>query len=515
MLGNTIFFAFLLQSTFHVGEAQVQTTCNPILTNGCPGDPALSSTFQWDFTKGQSTSFYTDSWWLPFISYDKTNGATFSITRKGIAPTLTSKFYVMFGRFEIAIKSAAGTGIISDVILQSDDQDEIDLEWVSGQSTQVQTNYYSLRNRPPVYNQGFTHELKTNLQTDFHAYTVDWNADRILFSVDGKTIRAVNSQNDDQYPRTPMKVSIGLWAGGDPDNAPGTIQWAGGATDYSHAPFNMSIKSIKVVDYSTGDSYNYTDTSGSTDSIIAVKGKINPHGTDAGSKSDVSKFTDVGTAVTTSAVSSTSIVASHSESSVISTSNPQPISASQGTSAPPPASSQLLTAQQTSTSATPSPTQAAPSPGSSANQQSSSTPAASSPDSSNSGETAAAPLCSKVNGSTPKIDKPVCGKKLTAGKQTYNLQCDTDSYGGDLCFTTNGSLEQCVARCNAEKGCIGVIYKQDSKFCYLKAKSGVVYHQDGTQWVSILGNGAVSSATNAQGATSAGPGSTQITISPA
>lgn len=501
MLLHIVSIVFLLQPLLDIVQAQVSTTCNPLLTKDCPPDPALSGTFQWDFANGESTSFYTDSWWLPFISYDKTNGATFSITRKGVAPTLTSKFYVMFGRFEIALKTAAGTGIISDVILQSDDQDEVDLEWVGGQSTQVQTNYYSLRNRAPVYAQGFTHEVGTNLQTDFHTYTVDWNADRLTFAVDGKTIRTVNSQNDDQYPRTPMKVAMGLWAGGDSDNPPGTIQWAGGTTDYSHAPFNMSIKSIKVVDYSTGDSYSYSDQTGSTDSIKAKNGKIKPHGTEAGSKSGVSKFTDAGSAVTTSAISSSSIVASHTQAAPTS-----------GSDAPSATSSPAISPPASSDASTPAKT---PAPEPSSNAQASTTANNAPSSSAKSNEAPPVGTCSDVPISPPKIDKPTCDQKLTLDKQSYNLQCNIDTYGGDLCYTTKPSLAECVARCDVEKGCIGVIYKPDSTLCYLKAKDGVVYHQDGTQWASVISGGQMSSQSNGNSAPQTDSSPVQVSVVPA
>lgn len=525
MFQNIIPFLFFILPLLGTVQGQVQTTCNPLTANNCPPDPALSGTFQYDFANGESESFYTDSWWLPFISYDKTDGATFSITRKGVAPTLTSKFYVMFGRFEIAIKTASGTGIISDVILQSDDQDEVDLEWIGSQPTQVQTNYYSIRNRPPVYNQGFTHELGKNLQTDFHTYTVDWNVDRLIFAVDGNTIRTVNSENNDQYPRTPMKVAMGLWAGGDSDNAPGTIQWAGGATDYSQAPFNMSIKSVKVVDYSTGESYSYKDKSGSTDSIEAKGGKINPHATDADSKSDVSQFSDAGTIVTTSAISSSSVVASHTEAASTSdpssqfTTSDQPIS--------PPASSGAATAEKTT------PDASAPEASTSAEQQPiTDSPASTSappitgdaPSSTGPSAAAAAPKCSDVSTSPAKTGQPTCGQKLTSDKQSYNLQCDTDSYGGDICYTTTPSLGDCVTRCDAENGCIGAVYKPESTLCYLKSANGVVYHQDGTQWASVCDSGQASPTSN-QGSTSsttdqggAAPTDTeavQLTIMPA
>jgi len=72
-----------------------------------------------------------------------------------------------------------------------------------------------------------------------------------------------------------MRIKVGVWAGGDSSNAPGTIQWAGGVTNYAAGPFSMYVKSISVTDYSTGSQYQYSDRSGTWESIQAVGGKVN------------------------------------------------------------------------------------------------------------------------------------------------------------------------------------------------------------------------------------------------
>jgi beta-glucanase (GH16 family) len=70
------------------------------------------------------------------------------------------------------------------------------------------------------------------------------------------------------YPQTPMRFSLGSWAGGDSDNAPGVISWAGGLTDYSKGPYTMYIRSVHVTDYSTNSSqYSYGDQTGNWQSI--------------------------------------------------------------------------------------------------------------------------------------------------------------------------------------------------------------------------------------------------------
>lgn len=105
---------------------------------------------------------------------------------------------------------------------------------------------------------------------DYHTYAVDWTSERIIWSIDGAEVRTLNyadALNGENYPQTPMMIKIGIWAGGDSDNGEGTIEWAGGLTDYSEAPFTMYLKSLYVQDYSYGKEYIYTDKSGSWQSI--------------------------------------------------------------------------------------------------------------------------------------------------------------------------------------------------------------------------------------------------------
>ena len=59
-------------------------------------------------------------------------GAEFIITAEGQAPTIETDFYFFFGKAEVVMKAAAGTGICSAIVLESDVLDEID--WVSSSS---------------------------------------------------------------------------------------------------------------------------------------------------------------------------------------------------------------------------------------------------------------------------------------------------------------------------------------------------------------------------------------------
>jgi beta-glucanase (GH16 family) len=251
-----------------VALAQTWTACNPLYTT-CPPNPALGMSIDVDFTKGGVNSFVASG--APTYNSD---GVSFTVARSGDAPQLTSVFFIMFGRVEVTMKSAPGNGIVSSLVLQSDDLDEIDMEWLGADAAQVQTNYFG-KGQTGSYNRGQFNPAPDN-QARFITYTIDWTPDRIVWYVDGTAVRTQTAADaGDQYPQTPMQVKFGSWSGGDPANAPGTIEWARGPTDYSKGPFSMVVKSAVVSDYSTGKSYSYGDNSGRWQSIKSDGGSVN------------------------------------------------------------------------------------------------------------------------------------------------------------------------------------------------------------------------------------------------
>jgi hypothetical protein len=230
-----------------------------------------------DFTKGGVNSFVASG--APTYSPD--TGVAFTVANPGDAPQLISAFYIMFGRVEVTMRAAPGRGIVSSVVLQSDNLDEIDLEWLGVDSGQVQTNYFG-KGQTGSYNRGQFNPAPDN-QANWHTYVIDWTSDRIVWTVDGTEIRTQTAAAaGNEYPQTPMQIRFGSWAGGGPGNAQGTIDWAGGPTDFGSGPFSMHVKSLSVTDYSTGKAYRYRDRSGSWQSIEAVDGAVNGNAGKAG-----------------------------------------------------------------------------------------------------------------------------------------------------------------------------------------------------------------------------------------
>ncbi|KAJ5152405.1 concanavalin A-like lectin/glucanase domain-containing protein [Penicillium capsulatum] len=247
--------ALLLAST-QLGAAQTYTTCNPLKT--CSADTGLAKwQFNTDFTSGSSAF---DKWNTTAGTVESTSlGAKFSIEEQGDAPTIASDFYIFFGRVDVKMRAANGTGIISTYILESDDLDEID--W-------FKTDYFGKGNTT-TYDRGTTVSVTTPEET-FHTYSIDWTSSRIKWLLDGEVVRTLeyaDALNGKNFPQTPARIRIGIWAGGDPDNSEGTIEWAGGETSYTNVPFTMYVDSINVTNYNPAQSYKYSDKTGSYTSI--------------------------------------------------------------------------------------------------------------------------------------------------------------------------------------------------------------------------------------------------------
>jgi hypothetical protein len=111
-----------------------------------------------------------------------------------------------------------------------------------------------------------------NNQKDFHKYALNWTSDAITWIIDDKPVRTLNfadANGGKNFPQTPCNVRLGNWPGGDSENE-GTRQWAGGNVTYADAPFTMTVKSVKVINYSPGKEYEWTDKTGGFKSIKAV-----------------------------------------------------------------------------------------------------------------------------------------------------------------------------------------------------------------------------------------------------
>ena len=123
------------------------------------------------------------------------------------------------------MKAAKGKGIVSSFIMQSEDLDEIDWEFLGGKPNEVMTNYFGKGNTTN-FARGQEFE-SVDVTEGFHNYTLDWTRERIEWWMDDKLLRTLKYEEalgGQEYPQTPMTIRMGSWSGGDKENNdPGVV----------------------------------------------------------------------------------------------------------------------------------------------------------------------------------------------------------------------------------------------------------------------------------------------------
>ncbi|KAJ5372484.1 Concanavalin A-like lectin/glucanases superfamily [Penicillium concentricum] len=256
----------ILAALASYATAQTSTDCDP-MKKDCPADPALGTEHTWNF----NTTLDEKIWKMTTGTYDHDEeGAKFTLSKEGESTLLQSNFYIFFGVVEAHVKMAKGAGLISSVVLESDDLDEIDWEWVGYNTSQVQSNFFGKGN-DSSFDRGGYHDV-TNADTEFHNYTTYWDQDKLQWWIDGDMVRELKYTDEKalfgkNYPQTPCRVQFSLWPAGSPNARKGTIEWAGGLVDWDNAPFSMTLGKLHVKDFHSGKEYSYGDRTGSWESI--------------------------------------------------------------------------------------------------------------------------------------------------------------------------------------------------------------------------------------------------------
>ncbi|KAJ4035152.1 hypothetical protein NW753_012348 [Fusarium oxysporum] len=280
MLNQVLSSAGVCLVALNLVSAQTFTDCNP-LKEACPPNPA--------FGKGVTTCNFTNGECSVFarnldstIKYDK-KGAKFTIKEDTNAPTIATEKYIFFGRVDVELQAATGQGIVTAMVLQSDTLDEIDWEWLGGDTTQVQSNYLS-KGDTTTYDRGDFHNVTEPLTT-FHKYSIEWNKNAVQWIIDGNVVRTLKAAEVKGFPQSPMQIKLGIWCAGGSQTEQGTVDRAG-LTDFAKAPFDAYYKSVTIVDYAGGNGpapksvkeYVYDDNRGSADSIKVKEkdGQSNP-----------------------------------------------------------------------------------------------------------------------------------------------------------------------------------------------------------------------------------------------
>ena len=136
-----------------------------------------------------------------------------------------------FGYYSVSMKPAKCVGTVSSFFTYTSNPrwDEIDIEFLGKDTTKIQFNYYT----NGVGNHEYLYDLGFDASEDFHEYGFYWQADSIVWYVDGKAVYKATAN----IPQYAGKIMTNVW------NGIGVDEWLG-AFDDSKLPVTAQYKWI-------------------------------------------------------------------------------------------------------------------------------------------------------------------------------------------------------------------------------------------------------------------------------
>jgi len=182
---------------------------------------------------------------MPLNTNNNAGELALILTEDGRAPKgtrISSTEYILYGTITATVKTGIWNGVVTAFITMSNVRDEIDWEWPGNHPTEAQSNFFFMGKVDYAAGNGQTHGNLTDTNQNYHDYTIDWQPDTLRFLIDGQEVRSINKQDTltngvYQYPTTPARIQLSMWAGGISANPQGVIDWSGGMIQFNEPEY--------------------------------------------------------------------------------------------------------------------------------------------------------------------------------------------------------------------------------------------------------------------------------------
>ncbi|KAK0531101.1 putative glycosidase CRH2 [Tilletia horrida] len=170
----------------------------------------------------------------------------------GSQAKISTTDYFLYGSVQATLRHNARQGLVAAFILMSDIKDEVDWEFTTSDGSKGFTNYFNLGQY--VAGHGTDVAMPNNGDvSNWHTFGINWTPNQLQWTIDGTVVRTLTkSQAGNQFPRSPSRIQLSTWAGGNVTSPQGTQEWAGGLIDWnspeykSNGYYSQEIKSYVI-----------------------------------------------------------------------------------------------------------------------------------------------------------------------------------------------------------------------------------------------------------------------------
>lgn len=171
------------------------------------------------------------------------NNVALVLTETNKGTKISSTKYLHYGRITARLRTSKWAGVVTAFITMSNVKDEIDWEWPGTNVDQGQSNFFFQGNVDyATGSNGGYHDGIGDAHADFHDYTIDWQPETLSWYIDGQQVRSITKESTlkngkYEYPTTPARIQLSIWAAGIPEMPAGTVEWADGMIDWTNPDY--------------------------------------------------------------------------------------------------------------------------------------------------------------------------------------------------------------------------------------------------------------------------------------